>query len=310
MKLSDYISDLLFRYECVIVPGFGGFVTNAKPAIISPYTKTFYPPHKLITYNNHLKNNDGLLANYIASVDKVPFESAMNFIRFEVDQWKKELQNSDITLEKIGKFSLDKNNSLLFEPQTDINYLTEAYGLTSFVSPEIKREEYIKQAEKHEGKTPILISERRQSTPDYLKYAAIFAIAASIIGFGGNAIYKDYNSKQQVIAVEKQQKHLENKIEQATFVVTEALPSITLNVSLDRKPYHVIAGAFRYPENAKRKVNELLNKGYNARILGVNQWGLTLVSFDSYDSRKQATNELYKIRKTESEDIWLLVQDL
>ncbi|MGB5462863.1 MAG: hypothetical protein WBM92_05815, partial [Aureibaculum sp.] len=132
MKLSNYISDLLYRYECVIVPDFGGFVTNNKSAIISQYSKIFYPPHKLITYNGHLRNNDGLLANYIAAVDKVPFECAMNFIKFEVDEWRKELRANDLVLEKIGKFILDKNDAIIFEPQTDINYLTTAFGLSSF----------------------------------------------------------------------------------------------------------------------------------------------------------------------------------
>jgi hypothetical protein len=36
MKLDHYISQLLFRYDCVIVPNLGGFVTNYKPATINP----------------------------------------------------------------------------------------------------------------------------------------------------------------------------------------------------------------------------------------------------------------------------------
>ncbi len=310
MKLSTYISDLLYRYECVIVPGFGGFVTNNKSAIISSHSNTFYPPHKLITYNSHLKNNDGLLANYIASVDKMPFEHAMNFIKFEVNQWKEELKDADLFLEKIGKLSLDKNNAIIFEPQTDVNYLTTAYGLSTLVSPQIKREVYIKQVEELEEKVPILVSEQAKETPNYLKYAAIFLLGLSVLGFGGNEIYKDYKNKQQIVADQKQKKQLDTKIQQATFIVSEALPSVSLNVSLDKKPYHVIAGAFRYPENAVRKVNQLIEKGYKARILGVNQWGLTQVSFDSYDSRENAINNLYRLKKTESEDVWLLVQDL
>ena len=310
MKLSTYISDLLYRYECVIVPDFGGFVTNNKSAIISSHSNTFYPPHKLITYNAHLKNNDGLLANYIASVDKMPFEHAMNFIKFEVNQWREELRDTDLFLEKIGKFSLDNNNAIIFEPQSDVNYLTAAYGLSALVSPEIKREIYIKQVEKREEKVPILVSEQAKETHNYLKYAAIFLLGLSVLGFGGNEIYKDYKNKQQIIVAQKEQKQVETKIQQATFIVSEALPSVSLIVSLDKKPYHVIAGAFRYPENAVRKVNQLLKKGYKARILGVNQWGLTQVSFDSYDSREDAINNLYRLKKTESEDVWLLVQDL
>ncbi len=310
MKLSTYISDLLYRYECVIVPDFGGFVTNTQSAIISSYSKTFYPPHKLITYNGHLKNNDGLLANYIASVDKMPFEHAMNFIKFEVSQWREELEETDLFLEGIGKLSLDKNDAIIFEPQTDTNYLTSAYGLSSFIIPEIKRETYIKQVEKLEEKAPILISEHKKEAPNYLKYAAIFVIGLSVLGFGGNAFYKNYKNKQQIIIAQKEQKQVEDKIQKATFIVSEALPSVHLNVSLDKKPYHVIAGAFRYPENAVRKVNQLKKSGYNARILGINQWGLTQVSFDSYDSREDAINNLYRLKKTESEDVWLLVQDL
>jgi hypothetical protein len=310
MKLSNYISDLLYRYECVIVPDFGGFVTNTQSAIISSYSKTFYPPHKQITYNSHLKNNDGLLANYIASVDKMPFEHAMNFIRFEVSEWRKELNETDLFLEKIGKLSLDKNEAIIFEPQNDTNYLTAAYGLSSFVTPEIKRETYIKQVEKLEEKAPILISEHKKEAPDYLKYAAIFVIGLSVLGFGGNEIYKNYKNRQQIVVAQKQQKQIEDKIQKATFIVTESLPSIHLDVTLDKRPYHVIAGAFRYPENAVRKVNQLKEKGYNARILGINQWGLTQVSFDSYDNRRDALNNLYRLKKIESEEVWLLVQDL
>ena len=310
MKLSNYISDLLYRYECVIVPGFGGFVTNTKSAVISSYSKTFYPPHKVITFNSHLKNNDGLLANYIASADKMPFEHAMSFIRFEVNEWRKGLKETDLFLEGIGKISQDNNAAIIFEPQTDTNYLTEAYGLSSFVMPEIKRETYIKQVEELEEKAPILISKREKEAPDYLKYAAIFIIGLSVLGFGGNALYKNYKYNQQIITAQKEQKQLETKIEQATFIVTEALPSVTLNVSLDKKPYHVIAGAFRYPENAVRKVNQLKALGYKARILGINQWGLTQVSFDSYDKREDALYNLHRVRKTEDEDAWLLVQDL
>lgn len=310
MKLSSYISDLLYRYECVIIPDFGGFVMNTKSAIISPFSKNFYPPHKLITFNGHLKNNDGLLANYIASVDKVPFDSAMNFIKFEVNEWKEEINRSDLLLDQIGKFSLDENGAVIFAPQTDINYLTSSYGLSSFVSPEVHRETNMKAVEKLEEKAPILLTERKREEHSYLKYAAIFVIGFSLLALGGNTIYNNYKNKTQIAAAQKQHEQIENKIEQATFIVSEALPSITLNVSIDKLPYHVIAGAFRYPENAARKVNELKALGYKARILGINQWGLTQVSFDSYGDKIEAINNLFRIRKSEDKAAWLLVQEL
>ena len=308
VKLCSYISDLLYRYECVIIPNFGGFVTNTKSAEIDNYSKSFHPPTKILTFNNHLKNNDGLLANYIASVDKMPFKTAMNFIQFEVEEWINRLKNEDIVLDKVGKLSLEGDN-IIFEPQVEVNYLTESYGLSTFVSPEIKRETYIKQAEELKEKAPIFVSEKSK-TPNYLKYAALFVLGLSVLGFAGNKLYKDYQNRQGVLTLQKQQQQQQKIIQEATFIVSDPLPSITLNAKTATKPYHVIAGAFRFPENAERKMKQLLGLGFNARILGVNQWGLTQVSFDSYDTNQEARQGLVVIRETIAKDAWLLIQDL
>jgi len=294
------------------VPGFGGFLSDTKSAYISKHSKTFYPPYKSISFNSRLKNNDGLLANYIASVDQVPYESAVNFIKFEVKEWFETLNQTDLDIENIGKFSLDANSTLIFEPQTKINYLAESFGLSSFVLLEVKREVYLKQVEKLEEKVkaPVVLAKEVKESPNYLKYAAILVLGLSVLGFGGNSIYQKYKSEQQIVEAQKQQHEFEKKIEKATFIVSEALPSISVNVTLDRKPFHVIAGAFRYSENAQRLVNKLIANGYKARILGVNKWGLTQVSYESYTKRNNAINNLYRIKRTESEDAWLLIQDL
>jgi len=309
VKLCSYISDLLYRYECVIIPDFGGFVTNTKSARIGTNSKEFYPPTKVLTFNNHLKNNDGLLANYIASVDKMPFKTAMNFIHFEVQEWLNTLQNEDITLENVGTLSLDGEH-IVFEPQKSVNYLTESFGLSSFVSPEIKRETYVKEVEQLEEKAPIFISPKSKEAPNYLKYAAILVIGLGLLSLAGNKLYQDYQNKQHIQTLTKQREQLDKTIQEATFIVSDPLPSITLNAQIATKPFHVIGGAFRYPENAERKLRQLKALGFNARILGVNQWGLTQVSFESYDTNQEAREGLVTIRQTISEEAWLLVQDL
>ena len=73
MKLEQYISKLLYQYDCVIVPGLGGFVANYKSATIQPVQNTFSPPSKGISFNKNLNNNDGLLANFIAQEETVSF---------------------------------------------------------------------------------------------------------------------------------------------------------------------------------------------------------------------------------------------
>lgn len=307
MKLANYISDLLYRYECVIVPEFGGFVTNNKSARIDKINNTLHPPYKQITFNSHLTNNDGLLANYIASVDKIPYESALNFIQFEIDVWLEKIKVQDLYIESIGSFSLVQNK-LHFQPQKKLNYLTSSFGLTNVVIPEIKREVYKKEVEKLEEKAPILISPERRKAPNYLKYAAIFVLGLSAIGIGGE-LYKDHQNKQQIVVAKEQQKRIDQKIENATFVISKPLPTLNLEVNtVDNRSFHVIAGAFRFPENAEKKLTQLKAEGYHARILGINKWGLTIVSFDSYDSERDAINSLNSIKRMKDEKAWLLVQ--
>ncbi|MBJ2174039.1 SPOR domain-containing protein [Aureibaculum sp. A20] len=251
------------------------------------------------------------MANYIAALDQVPYEHALNFIKFEVGQWYDIIKQSDLTLESIGKFSLDNNDTIIFETQTEINYLTESFGMSSFVLPEVKRETLLKETPPIVARPVQLDAKRKKESNAFLKYAAIFVIGLSLLGLGANSIYQKNLSEQQNIANQEQLRETQTKIEKATFIVSEALPSLSVEVSLDKKPYHIIAGAFRYPENAQRLVNQLISNGYKARVLGANKWGLTQVSYESYSEINDAINSLYRIRETEANAAaWLLTQDL
>lgn len=305
MNLANYISDLLYRYECVIVPKFGGFVTNEKSARIDAANHTLYPPYKQITFNSHLVNNDGLLANHIASVDHISYDCALNYIQFEIEAWKEKLKGQELFLNGLGTFN-DMNGKLHFEPQQRINYLTSSFGLTNVVRSEIARKPMAPVVEEIKP-TPVIPMAEKKS-PNYLKYAAIFVIGLSAIGFAGR-IYQQQLQKEQLVEAQKQQEILEEKIENATFVISKPLPTLNVEVEKSIKNFHVIAGAFRFPANAHRKVNQLIQEGYDARILGVNKWNLTVVSYGSYSTRNEALEELDLIRKYVAKDSWLLIQE-
>lgn len=307
MKLANYITDLLYRYECVIIPEFGGFVTNVKSAKIDADNHNIQPPFKQITFNAHLKNNDGLLANYIASVDKIKYSAALSFIKLEIENWRNKLIKEKLIIDGIGSFSLI-NDKILYEPQQNVNYLTSSFGLTSVVSPVIKREVIKKQIVKSIVKEPILTNSEQRNAPSYLKYAAIFVLGLSAVGFGGK-IYRDYQSNKLEIAVTKNQQIVNSKIENATFVISEPLPTLNLDISTEKRSYHVIAGAFRFPENAVKKVEMLKSEGYEAKILGINKWNLSVVSYGSYSTREEALEILSNIKSNVEKDSWLLIQN-
>ena len=326
--LTKYINDLLYRHDCVIVPEFGGFVANIKSAKINTFSNTFYPPYKQISFNSLLKENDGLLANYIAATDQITYDAALNFIKYEVEAWYKKLKNGGVDLGDIG-YLTQKGDKIIFEPNPESNYLTSSFGLSPVVIPAVKREEYKKVVEELEEKAPVHFSPERRNFSKYLKYAAVFLLGVSLLG-AGNKLYKNYREKQVIAKSEAQQKMVEQQIESATFVIGKPLPTLNLKITPvtsenENKPvisgtpettpdnlsgmsYHVIAGAFRFPENAQKKLNQLLKQGYDAHILGVNKWGLTIVAFDSFDSKRDAINSLNRIRRKKDKEAWLLIQ--
>ncbi|MCH7525600.1 MAG: SPOR domain-containing protein, partial [Bacteroidetes bacterium] len=103
---------------------------------------------------------------------------------------------------------------------------------------------------------------------------------------------------------------LDNKIQEATFIINNPLPTITLNVDRQSGNYHIVAGAFRIEENSTKKLKQLVALGYNARKIGKNKYGLHQVVYSSYETRTEAQRSLYKIREEHNNDAWLLVQKL
>jgi len=295
MTIANYISDLLYRYECVIIPDFGGFVTNVKSAKLNTQTNTFYPPYKAISFNSNLIQNDGLLVNYIAKAEKCTYNQAISILEKTVNNWKRSLDiDKIIEIDRIGSLTLNNQNKIVFEPQLSINYLIASYGLSNVIAPKIIRQN-----------NSLFVGKNNQ-TKSVLKYAAIFILGLSTIGFG-NKLYQEYKINKQIVITQTQQKANQNKIQAATFKISNPLPSITLKNTYAKK-YHIIVGAFREPNNAAKKLKELKSKGFDAAIIGKNKWGLTQVAFGSYALKSQALVELKKVRAGLSKDAWLFVK--
>lgn len=139
--LSKQLSNLLFVHDCVIVPGFGGFITNYRPATIHAQHHTFYPPSLQITFNAALSANDGILINAYASVLSVDFATAKSIIDEKVHAMRIALMKGNkVELDDIGYFISNRDNNIEFYPTNKINYLGEAYGFTRFDFSPVNRE--------------------------------------------------------------------------------------------------------------------------------------------------------------------------
>ncbi len=305
MQLTTYINDLLYRYECVIIPGFGALLTQYQSAHIDSETQTFSPPGKTLSFNRQLQTNDGLLANYVASVEKCSYETSLQKIRNFTGKLSLQLSEKEVvSLKNIGEFHLNEENSVQFTPSLKQNFSTASFGLTSFVSPIVNREVY------KEEKAPVFTHTKRRVTRPYLKYAAISLVAISIAGYSGMKLYEGTIQKHNFAEKQKANSIVEHQIQEATFVIENPLPTLNLIFSKQSGKYHIIAGAFRIEENAFKKINQLQKKGFTAKMIGVNKYGLHQVAYSSFEKRLDALKNLRTIKKTESQDAWLLVQEI
>jgi len=311
MQLETYISDLLYRYDCVVIPDFGAFLTNRVSAQIHETTNAFYPPRKEVSFNEQLQNNDGLLANYISEVEKIPYAVATEKIAKKVKKIKAYLvEGETIALHQIGDLKLNLDGKISFEPSEHINYLTSAFGLSQFTSKNIIRENHKEIVETLEEKSPIALSPERRNKRPYLKYAAIALLALTLTGLGGSKLYIDQIEAQNQLAQEEAKEQIDTKVQQATFVIENPLPPATLNVEKQSGNYHIVAGAFRVEANSEKKVKQLRNQGFKARKIGVNRYGLHEVVYSSYSDRIEALEALRKIKRTHNREAWLLVKAL
>ncbi|MDI9256151.1 HU domain-containing protein [Flavobacterium sedimenticola] len=314
MKIEAYISQLLYRYQCVTVPGFGAFLTEFQSAQLDESSHSFYPPKKLISFNPFIKNNDGLLANHLAQTEKIAYEAAVNVIQNEVADWKAKIQEiGRISIKNIGEFTLNAERNLVFVPADQINYLKESFGLSAFVSPSVKREEYKQEVTQLEEKAPIAITPERRKNFSVLKYAAVFAISLGVLGAVGYKLYDNYlqDVAQQTLMVQtKVQQKVNQKIQEATFFIENPLPSVTLTVANEKQPYHVVAGVFRIESNAQNAYESLLKLGFKAKRLPANKHGLFPVLYGSFTSYADAQNTLKDIKKLDNKDAWLLIEEL
>jgi hypothetical protein len=293
------------------VPGFGAFLTEFQSAQLDENSHSFYPPKKMVSFNPFIKNNDGLLANHLAEAEKISYEIAVNIIQNEVSHWKTKIQEfGSFSVKNVGDFSLNSEKNIVFIPVDQINYLTASFGLSSFVSPSVKREVYKEQIEQLEEKTPIIFTPEKKRNYSVLKYAAVFLLSAGIAGTFGYKYYENQIAQETLVVQANVQKKVNQKIQEATFYISNPLPAVTLTVASEKMPYCVVAGAFRIESNAEDQYQRLLKLGFNkAKRLAPNKHGLFPVLYGSYSTYTEAHQAMKDIQKLDNKDAWLLIEE-
>jgi nucleoid DNA-binding protein len=342
MKVDKHISELLYQHNCVIVPNFGGFVTNYSAAKIHPTQHTFTPPSKNIVFNKNLSSNDGLLANRIASDSKTSYPDALSTISEFVTVTNTQLKKGEkVIINEVGTFHLDVERNIQFVPATT-NYLIDAFGLNQFQSPAIKRESIGKRIEKEFKDRDALPAKRKKTN---IKHIAIIAVLIPFIfavlwiplktDLLKNSNYSNLNpfASNKVAVPFVIKKAVAPKLK----VKTQAIVPITVNTdTLNTQPlaaslqnnniahvkadttsvavktviepnsmnFHLVTGCFQIEQNAINFVNDLKSKHIQATIIGQRN-GLYVVSCGNYATRKEANISLAQLKNSQP-NAWLM----
>ena len=147
MKAVDqHIKSLLFNHDCVIIPGFGGLITQYLPARIHPIRHSFSPPAKRVAFNEKLQLNDGLLISWVARHEQLsPAASAQAVAEF-VAQIRQALQEQHrFQLDEIGLFRQLPGQPLDFEYFDRLNLLAESFGLPEFTVKPVQFQQTLKE---------------------------------------------------------------------------------------------------------------------------------------------------------------------
>lgn len=309
MMIEKHISALLYRYQCVTVPGFGAFITETVSARYNETSNTFVPPKKTILFNSLLQQNDGLLANHIALEENISFNEAVALMQEQIALWKTKLSEHVVVyLKNIGELSLNSEQKIQFEPVGSTNYLTSSFGLTAVMATALTRE--MQSAETKVIELPTV--QKNKPRLQWMRYAAVIAGAIGL--YSSVSTYQEYEVYQEKkVAVEKDvQNQIEQKLQQATFVIDapQVIKEKVSEVTQINKPFHIVAGAFKTEAKAQILTNELKEKGYsNAKYLSKSKHNMRQVVYNSYATQEEAQKDLRQIHEKVNKDAWIFIEN-
>lgn len=344
-NLGLYISDLLSEHDCVIVPGFGGFVARPAPAHFSKAGNMLLPPGKSLVFNKNLDNSDGLLANHLAQKNKISYKEANTLIEQWVFTGKRQLESQKrLELEKTGILYYDSENTLLFEPAASSTHQVSSFGLVPVKAVKLVVEEEVKTINtknyrlaepKSASRTLARISVIVSSVLLFL--FLIFLTAKQLPISNALASLNPFATKEEGY---KERSYNFNKLFSAPSekALPEVKSGITLKISENSKtfvvspdtvsidktnvkkithsfsgnvgyngPFQIVVGCFAIEQNAYKLINQLEKDHIPAGISGRNPRGLYVVSLAGFTSESLARVKLEQV-KQRFPAAWILVK--
>jgi hypothetical protein len=331
VNISDYIAQLLYRYDCVVVPGLGGFVANYSPARYDEEKKIFHAPGKRLIFNPNLTQNDGLLVNELVKHTALTYAEAQETLSRLVAELKKNLSTKKYAeLGTAGVLMINNDGEVNFR-QGGENFLLTSFGFRSVVAIPIEQslKPIVLERKPTEEKKPLAIEPESVRAPrktGWKKVAvATLLVPVAFYSFwiplktdflnGGELSYSDLNpfkiatvssyaersaelSAIHFEEVPEDEVIIENPSEELVHSVGENIETSASVVAPSQAGnYVLIGGCFGEEANAHKFVSSIASKGYQPFILDVHK-GLHRVAITSYASHDEAVNAQKSLKES------------
>ena len=180
-ELSRHIEILLLENDCVIVPGFGGFIAHHSNARRVEEENLFLPPIRTIGFNPQLVINDGLLVQSYMKAYDTDFADASKRVDNAIEELKHSLhKNGEFDIHGVGRLTVGMNSVYEFRPNEDGLLSPGLYGLSSFTIGSLNTGVQNERKEVSEKKHSEKVYEIKISRT-FIRHTA--AAAAAIIAF-------------------------------------------------------------------------------------------------------------------------------
>jgi nucleoid DNA-binding protein len=280
VELTAFIRELLFGHDCVIVPGFGGFIGNYTPAHIDKDSSTFYPPVKQISFNRNLNHNDGLLVGRISGSLKISYGDARNLVEEFVKELRKKLEKGDkVVFDNIGSFVNNQEGNVQFEPDRSANYHLDSFGLESFQCLPLEgydvRKRILRQSGKDHGKQHTMRKVLWRAAVIIPLLSVLVAVPLKTDLFKSKVEATTMNPlvtaefEQNKKAVDEDIRVESAKTEEAVKLTSVApgIPEATPVASTEINSYYLITGSFKSEENAVSQASMLKEEGFTPEVV-------------------------------------------
>jgi nucleoid DNA-binding protein len=280
LDITAYIRELLFGHDCVIVPGFGGFIGNYNPARVDRTSGTFYPPVKQISFNRNLNHNDGLLVGKISGSSNITYGDARHLVEEFVNELRRRLEKGEkVVFQHIGSFVNNQEGNTQFEPDITANYHLDSYGLESFQLLPVEGYDVRTRINSHTGKDPV----KRVVMRRILWGAAVVipVLSLLIVVPLKTDLFKarvEATTLNPLVAAEFEYnkktidsdsaKIPDNTAATASQVINEPVKEDIIAPAVSvAETFYLITGSFKSEENAVSQINALKAEGFAPEIL-------------------------------------------